>query len=139
MPFCILLEIALQPCGWLAAYMGSALKSDQDLKFRNLGGEAVLHRNIPREARRLTMRTRLTQSSAAGGMLIEHFEMAVLADGLPVYTGTTYFGFFTEAALAQQVGIQGAGAVAYQPTLEEISSGESHVFGDGQALVARGS
>ena len=31
MPFCILLEIALQPCGWLAAYMGSALKSDQDL------------------------------------------------------------------------------------------------------------
>lgn len=128
MPFCILLEIALQPCGWLAAYMGSALKSDQDLKFRNLGGEAVLHRNLPMGAGRLTMRTRLTQSSSAGGMIIEHFEMAVLWEGRPVYTGTTYFGFFTEAALAQQAGIPGAGALACQPTLEEISTGESHTF-----------
>ncbi|MBW2180542.1 MAG: type I polyketide synthase, partial [Deltaproteobacteria bacterium] len=41
MPFSILLEIALQPCGWLAAYMGSALRSSNDLKFRNLGGTAV--------------------------------------------------------------------------------------------------
>jgi len=37
-PFCILLEIALQPCGWLAAYAGSALQSEDRLHFRNLGG-----------------------------------------------------------------------------------------------------
>jgi len=43
MPFSILLEIALQPCGWLAAYLGSALKSDKDLSFRNLGGNAIQH------------------------------------------------------------------------------------------------
>ncbi|MCJ7830758.1 MAG: hypothetical protein MUP74_05160, partial [Desulfobacterales bacterium] len=42
MPYCILLEIALQPCGWLAAYLGSALRSAKDLRFRNLGGQAVL-------------------------------------------------------------------------------------------------
>ncbi|MBW2690546.1 MAG: type I polyketide synthase, partial [Deltaproteobacteria bacterium] len=36
MPFSVLLEIGLQPCGWLAAYLGSALTSDIDLKFRNL-------------------------------------------------------------------------------------------------------
>ena len=41
MPFAVLLEVALQPCGWLAAYMGSALTSDEDLRFRNLGGSAV--------------------------------------------------------------------------------------------------
>ena len=41
MPFAILLEIALQPCGWLAAYLGSALTSKEDLSFRNLGGKAV--------------------------------------------------------------------------------------------------
>jgi len=35
-PYCILLEAALQPCGWLAAYMGSALKSANALHFRNL-------------------------------------------------------------------------------------------------------
>ena len=41
MPYAVLLEAALQPCGWLAAYMGSALTSDEDLRFRNLGGSAV--------------------------------------------------------------------------------------------------
>jgi 3-hydroxymyristoyl/3-hydroxydecanoyl-(acyl carrier protein) dehydratase len=41
MPYSILLEIALQSCGWLAAYMGSALHGNQDLLFRNLGGNAV--------------------------------------------------------------------------------------------------
>ena len=41
MPFSVLLEIALQPCGWLAAYCGSALTSPEDLKFRNLGGKAI--------------------------------------------------------------------------------------------------
>ncbi len=128
-PFCILLEIALQPCGWLAAYMGSALKSAQDLKFRNLGGTGVIHENIQRKTGRLTMRTRMTRSSTAGGMIIEHFDMAVMSDdGRQVYTGTTYFGFFTEAALSQQAGIQGAESLAYQPTLEEISSGETHVM-----------
>ena len=44
MPLAVLLEVALQACGWLAAYMGSALTSDDDLKFRNLGGTARQHR-----------------------------------------------------------------------------------------------
>ena len=35
-PLAILMEIALQPCGWLAAYLGSALTSESDLSFRNL-------------------------------------------------------------------------------------------------------
>ncbi len=42
MPFAVLLEVALQPCGWLAAYLGSALTSPVDLSFRNLGGTAEL-------------------------------------------------------------------------------------------------
>ncbi len=42
MPFCILLEVALQPCGWLAAYGGAALLSEERLHFRNLGGKAKL-------------------------------------------------------------------------------------------------
>ena len=46
MPLSIMMEVALQPCGWLAAYMGSALKSASDLRFRNLGGSATLWREI---------------------------------------------------------------------------------------------
>ncbi|MEA3436654.1 MAG: type I polyketide synthase, partial [Thermodesulfobacteriota bacterium] len=45
MPYCIINEIALQACGWLASYMGSALKSEKDLRFRNLGGNTTLYQN----------------------------------------------------------------------------------------------
>jgi hypothetical protein len=38
MPFCVFLEAALQPCGWLASFMGSALTTEEDLLFRNLDG-----------------------------------------------------------------------------------------------------
>ena len=44
MPFAVLLEAALQPCGWLASAVGSALRVDEDLSFRNLDGEDILHR-----------------------------------------------------------------------------------------------
>jgi 3-hydroxymyristoyl/3-hydroxydecanoyl-(acyl carrier protein) dehydratase len=106
MPFCVLLEIALQPCGWLAAYAGSALRSDEDLKFRNLGGQATLYANIKPADQTLTMRTRMTKVSEAADMIIEHFDFEVLASGSRVYAGTTYFGFFTVQALANQVGLR---------------------------------
>ena len=54
MPFSVLLEAALQPCGWLAAYVGSALTSPTDISFRNLGGTAVQHRPVTPESGTLT-------------------------------------------------------------------------------------
>ena len=42
MAFSIFLEAGLQSCGWMAAYMGSALHSESELFFRNLQGEAKL-------------------------------------------------------------------------------------------------
>ena len=130
MPFCVLLEIALQPCGWLAAYVGSALRSQKDLKFRNLGGKAVQHRPIPPGGGRLTMRSRLTQASEAVGMIIENFDMQVIQEGEILYEGTTNFGFFTAEALAQQVGIRGAAAAAHTPSPEEAARGISREFSD---------
>ncbi len=106
MPFAVLLEIALQPCGWLAAFAGSALKSENDLKFRNLGGTAVVHHNISPQDGTLTMRTRITKVSEAGDMIIENFDFEVSARETLIYTGNTYFGFFTARALAQQVGLR---------------------------------
>jgi hypothetical protein len=38
MPFCVFLEAALQPCGWLASYVGSALTVRRGPVFRNLDG-----------------------------------------------------------------------------------------------------
>jgi 3-hydroxymyristoyl/3-hydroxydecanoyl-(acyl carrier protein) dehydratase len=115
MPYCILLEIALQPCGWLAAYLGSALKIDQPLRFRNLGGKAVLHQALTAESGTVTIRVRLTKVAEAGAMIIEHFDFQVLQAQDMVYTGNTYFGYFTREALAEQAGIRGAAEKAYSP------------------------
>ncbi|HZU95950.1 MAG TPA: type I polyketide synthase, partial [Planctomycetota bacterium] len=108
LPFSVLLEVALQPCGWLAAYVGSALRSETDLSFRNLGGKAVMHEELFSDAGTLTTRVRLTSFSEAGGMIIQKYDMKVLRQGRPVYEGDTSFGFFSKAALAQQVGVRGA-------------------------------
>ena len=134
MPFCVLLEIALQPCGWLAAYLGSALRSEKDLKFRNLGGNAVLKRMIFPEEKTLTMRTRMTKVSEAGDMIIEHFDFEVLQDTKIVYSGDTYFGFFSKEALAQQIGIRGAEQQAYRPTQDELQLSRSYMFEDNAPL-----
>jgi len=128
MPFCVLLEIALQPCGWLAAYMGSALHSDKDLKFRNLGGEAVMHRNISHSDGRISIRVCMTKVSAAADMIIEYFKFQVLQKDQTVYEGTTYFGFFSSESLAQQVGIREA--ERYRPSEKALEQSRSDRFED---------
>ncbi len=106
MPYAILLEIALQPCGWLAAYMGSALLSDDDLHFRNLGGQGIIEADIPTGDHPLTTRVRLTRMSKAAGMIVESFDFEVRSGSRVIYKGDSYFGFFSKTALAQQEGIR---------------------------------
>jgi 3-hydroxymyristoyl/3-hydroxydecanoyl-(acyl carrier protein) dehydratase len=108
MPFGVLLEVALQPCGWLAAYCGSALASPEDLKFRNLGGKAVQLRPVTPDSGTLTVAATMTNVSRSAGMIIQHYTMRVSDRTGTVYEGTTYFGFFTAAQLADQVGIREA-------------------------------
>jgi len=120
MPLSILQEVALQPCGWLAAYMGSALKSNNDLRFRNLGGKATLFGEILPEAGTLTIKSRLTQASEAADMIIEHYDFEVWQPDHRLYAGNTYFGFFTREALAQQEGIRQADRQVYNPSPQEI-------------------
>jgi 3-hydroxymyristoyl/3-hydroxydecanoyl-(acyl carrier protein) dehydratase len=129
-PISILLEIALQPCGWLAAYMGSALKSRCDLRFRNLGGRAELSGEVPSDAGTLTTKARLTNASEAADMIIEHFEFEVYQQKRKIYTGSTYFGFFTQEALAQQEGIREAVRQAYTPPCHETQNSFTHHFVD---------
>jgi 3-hydroxymyristoyl/3-hydroxydecanoyl-(acyl carrier protein) dehydratase len=117
MPFAVLLEIALQPCGWLAAYAGSALTSSVDLSFRNLGGRATQHRAVGPGIGTLATQVKMTKVSQSGGMVIQHYDFTVRAGDELVYAGDTYFGFFTKAALANQVGIRDAGPYT-RPTAE---------------------
>lgn len=106
MPYAVLLEIALQPCGWFSAYMGSALCSDADLSYRNLGGKGVVYRRPEPEAGPLAIAVDVTRVSHSGGMIIQHFNVRVYDRVGDIYSGDTYFGFFTRAALSDQVGIR---------------------------------
>jgi acyl transferase domain-containing protein/3-hydroxymyristoyl/3-hydroxydecanoyl-(acyl carrier protein) dehydratase len=108
MPFSILLEAALQPCGWLAAYVGSALQSPTDISFRNLGGTAIQHRPVTPESGTLTCTATLTKAATSGGMIIQEFDFTVADAAGVLYEGDTMFGFFSREALANQVGIRDA-------------------------------
>jgi 3-hydroxymyristoyl/3-hydroxydecanoyl-(acyl carrier protein) dehydratase len=108
MPFSVLLEIALQPCGWLAAYLGSALTSDIDMSFRNLGGKAKQLLAVGADTGTLTTKIKMTNVALSGGMIIQNYDFEVRSDQGVVYAGDTYFGFFSKAALADQVGIRDA-------------------------------
>ena len=124
MPFAVLLEVALQPCGWLAGYVGSALAAETDVRFRNLGGDAVQLSRLVAGTDVVTSDVELTSVSMSGGMIIQHYSMSLASDRLgPLYEGTTYFGFFSEQALADQVGIRDA--VIYVPSPAEQARGSS--------------
>ncbi|MCX5881013.1 MAG: type I polyketide synthase, partial [Deltaproteobacteria bacterium] len=122
MPYAVLLEIALQPCGWLAAYAGSALTSPKDLRFRNLGGTGHIHKDIFPERGTLSMRCRMTQVSSASDMIIESFDFRVASGDEMIYDGETTFGFFTESALTQQKGLANADDSRYRPEANESTA-----------------
>ena len=126
MPFAVLLEIALQPCGWLAAYMGSALTSEVDVSFRNLGGSATQFAPVLPGSGTLSIRVKLTRASSSAGMIIQFFDYEVRAGRTLIYQGDTYFGFFPKSALAKQEGLKEA--KRYQPSAAELARGRSLDF-----------
>ncbi|WP_437279842.1 beta-ketoacyl synthase N-terminal-like domain-containing protein [Sorangium sp. So ce375] len=107
MPFAVVLEAALQTCGWLASYAGCALSTDGALYFRNLDGKGTLHAEVlpARAGGALRTRSRLTNISRSSGMIILSFRVECSLGGARVYELDTVFGFFPKAALATQIGI----------------------------------
>ncbi|MFE9057032.1 beta-ketoacyl synthase N-terminal-like domain-containing protein [Streptomyces mutabilis] len=105
MPFAVLMEIALQPCGWLATYVGSALTSDVDLLFRNLDGSGTVTAAVTDATSTVRTHAELTRISRDGDMIIESFTVRCLADSLLVFELSTVFGFFPRSAFEQQAGL----------------------------------
>ena len=110
MPYCVLLEAALQPCGWLASYIGSALTVDDEVCFRNLDGTATQLAELFEDAGVLRTVVELTNVSRSAGMIIVSFDVeCFVASGAAerrVYVMNTVFGFFPPEALSleNQVG-----------------------------------
>ncbi|HWL85858.1 MAG TPA: 1-acyl-sn-glycerol-3-phosphate acyltransferase [Polyangiaceae bacterium] len=105
MPFCVLMEAALQPCGWLASYIGSTLSTDIDLMFRNLDGTATLSAEIRPDAGALRTKARIVNISRSAGMIIESFEVECFLGEERIYLMNTVFGFFPKEAFDNQSGL----------------------------------
>ncbi|MFF1418947.1 beta-ketoacyl synthase N-terminal-like domain-containing protein [Streptomyces sp. NPDC058280] len=105
MPFAVLMEIALQPCGWLASYVGSALTTDTDLLFRNLDGAGTVTGEVTPATGTVRTHAELTRVSRSGDMIIESFRVRCTADGVPLFELSTVFGYFPPAAFDHQQGL----------------------------------
>lgn len=105
MPFCVLMEAALQPCGWLASYVGSAKTTETDLLFRNLDGTGTLAVDILPGAGTFRTEVTLTSISNTAGMIIESFDAACFIGDTRVFDMKTVFGFFPKEAFENQVGL----------------------------------
>nr|WP_273184821.1 beta-ketoacyl synthase N-terminal-like domain-containing protein [Hyphomonas adhaerens] len=104
MPFAVLCEIALQPCGWLASHSGFALVGT--LRFRNLEGDGFLHMEVGRNDGMLKVRSTLTSISKVGPMTLVSFDVEVVTgDGRKVLDLKTQFGFFPPSSLVRQAGL----------------------------------
>ncbi|MER5853004.1 beta-ketoacyl synthase N-terminal-like domain-containing protein [Streptomyces sp. NPDC002012] len=105
MPFAVLLETALQPCGWLASYVGSALTTGTDLLFRNLDGSGTVTGEVTPATRTVRTHAELTRISRSGDMIIESFEVRCTADGKPLFELSTVFGYFPPSSFDNQAGL----------------------------------
>ena len=105
MPFAVLLEAALQPCGWLASYLGCALTTDTELCFRNLDGTGTLHVDLLPDSGTLSTRVRSSGISRVASMIIVGFDVECFVGDVLVYELNTVFGFFPQSALENQVGL----------------------------------
>jgi len=115
MPIAVLMEIVLQPCGWLGCYVGSPLQMDTELLFRNLDGDVRVMREVRPGTRVVHTKIAITAISHINGMIIESFAIECHADGAPLLSGTAVFGYFSAAALADQPGLPAPPAEHGQP------------------------
>ena len=140
MPFCVLLEAALQPCGWLASGIGSIVGEAGPLFFRNLDGTGTLHRELLPGDGTLRTEVSLTSVSKSAGMIIEGFEVRCLIGDELIYDMTTVFGFFPGQALANQVGLSTPDAdraLLNAPSTEviDLRTQPERYFGAGKASL----
>ncbi|WP_409340345.1 1-acyl-sn-glycerol-3-phosphate acyltransferase [Paenibacillus sp. MBLB4367] len=119
MPYAVLLEAALQPCGWLTAYMGVPLLTETPLYFRNLDGRAQLYREVRPGDGTLRTTVELTRLTRLSDTFVETFRIRCHIGEELVYELTTVFGHFPIEALRNQAGLPGPISPAYNPYEDE--------------------
>lgn len=106
-PLSVLMEMALQPCGFLSAYLGTALSApDQDFLFRNLDGSATLLSDIDLRGQTVVNHASLRSTVIGAGTIIQSFSFCLSCNGVDFYRGESVFGYFPPAVMARQAGLE---------------------------------
>lgn len=114
-PLSALVEVLLQPCGWLTAYLGFAADRSGDVVIRNLdGSDAVLYRVAGVGTLRVT--ARLERFAEAGGSTLVFFDVDCAQDDQPIMSMKAAFGLFGPAALRAQVGVPVTARTPIEPS-----------------------
>jgi 3-hydroxymyristoyl/3-hydroxydecanoyl-(acyl carrier protein) dehydratase len=106
LPFFILQELALQPCGFLSAWLGTSfLQPDQDLYFRNLDGQATLLWEPDCRGKQITANAQLISTTMGGGTIIQRYVFNLAIDSRIFFQGESVFGYFQAGVMSTQAGL----------------------------------
>ncbi|PBC79259.1 PfaB family protein [Streptomyces sp. TLI_235] len=118
MPNCVHMETSLQAAILLGYYLGATLKRpDTEYAIRNLDGRATLVKDLDLRGKTVRHHSKLLMTSAVQGAVLQNFSYELSADGEVFYTGESLFGYFSDAALANQAGLDAGQYVA--PWIEQ--------------------
>jgi 3-hydroxymyristoyl/3-hydroxydecanoyl-(acyl carrier protein) dehydratase len=105
-PLSIMLEIALQPCGVLSAWLGTQLRHPKvDFFFRNLDGDVHFSKKVNLQGKTICTNAILTRTTFSGSTIIQHFNFELACGGEIFFKGTSSFGYFPEESMASQAGL----------------------------------
>ncbi|WP_242642906.1 beta-ketoacyl synthase N-terminal-like domain-containing protein [Lentzea alba] len=123
-PNCVLMETSLQAAIFLGYYLGATLDfPDTELSIRNLDGRATLVRDLDLRGKTIRHHSEMLSSQSVKGVVLQNFRYELSADGEVFYTGESLFGYFTDDALSNQVGLDNGTYVP--PWLDQQSNVDS--------------
>ncbi len=107
-PLSILMEIALQPCGVLSAWLHTQLRHpDIDFLFRNLDGSITQIKPLDVRGKTITTHATLEKTVFSGKTIIQEFSYRLSCGDEEFVAGHTTFGYFPEETMKSQVGLDG--------------------------------
>lgn len=108
MPASFIMEAALQPCGFLSAYLDTyAFAPYTEFFFRNLDGSLHFLDPLDLRGKTITTHARMLSSVAGGGTIIQSFAFEMSCSGRPICAGESTFGYFSGDTMKAQVGLDG--------------------------------
>lgn len=134
MPCCAILEVVLQACGWLTAFVGVPLQSELDLHCRNLDGRGTIYRELRPGEGTLTTKITLTNVTRMKDTFIESLTLACYQGDDLILELDTVFGHFPHADLLRQQGVPTEPAeravwVDESPYLVDLTARPARFFG----------